>query len=175
MIRIIISHLSISRSVHHRYLDIDQCVHIPKGWGLLKGDNVQVCKINPVRKNFDLTPSRWIGAGVRSSSLLTVLFLTASVLWLFSCPHTFGCLLLSVLQQVEVKCYLSGIQCIPSLCPTLCLSLSLSLSLYCSLYLDGACLLCFITLSSIFQRHSHTFITKLHLIRDDLPRLFLAH
>lgn len=55
------------------------------------------------------------------------------------------------------------------------LSLCLSLSLYRSLYLDGACLLCFITLSSIFQRHSHTFITKLHLIKDDLPHLFLAH
>lgn len=118
---------------------------------------------------------RWIGAGVHSSSLLTVLFLTGSVLWLFSCPHTFSCLLLSVLQQVKVKCYLSGIQCIPSLCPTLGLSLCLSLSLYRSLYLDGACLLCFISLSSIFQRHSHTFITKLHLIKDDLPRLFLAH
>lgn len=58
-----------------------------------------------------------------------------------------------------------------SVCPSACLSLSL----YSSFYLDGACLLCFITLSSIFQRHSHTFITKLHLIKDDLPRLFLAH
>lgn len=125
--------LSISRSVHQRYVGIDQCVHIPKGWGLLKGDNVQVCKINPVRKNSDLSPSRWIGAGVRSSSLLTVLFLTGSVLWLFSCPHTFDCLLLSVLQQVKVKCYLSGIQCIPSLCPTLSVPLPVSLSLLLSL------------------------------------------
>lgn len=135
MIRIIMAHPSISRAVHQRYVGIDQCVHIPKGWGLLKGDNTQVCKINPVGKNSDLTPSRWIGAGVRSSSLLTELFLTGSVLWLFSCLHTFGCLLLSVLQQVKVKCYLSGIQCIPSLCPTLCLSLCLSLSLSLSLSL----------------------------------------
>lgn len=40
---------------------------------------------------------------------------------------------------------------------------------------DGVCRLSFITHSSIFQRHSHTFITGWDLVREDLPpRLFLS-
>lgn len=53
--------------------------------------------------------------------------------------------------------------CAQPLTPPLSLSLS-----------DGACLLHFITYSLIFQRHSHTFITGLDLIKDDLPHLFLT-